>query len=69
MIETDAAEAGTVIDRELQVVAWRHEQLIRSGYSEDDASCLAHVPTVDLHEALRLRHRGCPSAVAVRILT
>ena len=68
MIETDDAEVATVVDRELQVVSWRHEQLVRAGYQEVDASALAFEPSVDLHRAVELRRRGCPSSIAVRIL-
>ena len=50
------------------LVAWRREQLARVGYSREDASTLAERGDIDLHLAVDLVERGCPPALAVRIL-
>jgi hypothetical protein len=51
-----------------QIIAWRREQLARSGYGANEASLLADHVEVDLHEALDLAGRGCPPELAIRIL-
>jgi hypothetical protein len=61
-------EVGFEVDRELQVISWRREQLVRAGYQVADATALAFEGAVDLHAAVELRRRGCPSGTAVRIL-
>ena len=50
------------------VVRWRFDRLVDAGYEPEAASKLAERLEVDLHEAVRLLHRGCPPATAVRIL-
>jgi hypothetical protein len=50
------------------VIRWRAEQLLRAGYSRDDASMLAGRRDVDLHLATRLLASGCPQETALRIL-
>lgn len=50
------------------VVRWRFERLVDAGYEPQAASMLAERVEVDLHAAVRLVRRGCPSATAVRIL-
>jgi hypothetical protein len=49
------------------VTRWRFEALIRAGYDDQDAIELAFHTEVDLHWAVDLLRRGCPSATAVRI--
>jgi hypothetical protein len=51
-----------------QVVAWRREQLKRAGCRRFEAEVLARELRVDLHEAVELLERGCPSRVALEIL-
>jgi|1186.fasta_scaffold446873_2 hypothetical protein len=51
-----------------EVFSWRLEQLIRAGYDRRDAGHLAHRTDVDLHQAVDLLRRGCPTEVAVTIL-
>ena len=51
-----------------QVVAWRVEQLRRAGCRWFEAEILARRPSVDLHKAVELLERGCPSAIALKIL-
>ncbi len=51
-----------------EVVSWRREQLRRAGCRRFEAEVLAREPTVDLHEAVKLLERGCPSKIALEIL-
>ena len=51
-----------------EVVAWRREQLRRAGCRRFEAEVLARELTVDLHEAVALLERGCPSRIALNIL-
>jgi hypothetical protein len=51
-----------------EVVAWRLEQLRRAGCRRFEAQILARDVTVDLHQAVNLLQRGCPSPVALEIL-
>lgn len=59
-LETEAA-GGEVFD-------WRFTELMRAGYSSEDALRLAGEKEVDLRLAERLLVQGCPPATAVRIL-
>jgi tRNA splicing endonuclease len=51
-----------------KVVAWRREQLRRAGCRRFEAEVLAREFQVDLHEAVALLERGCPSRIALEIL-
>jgi DNA-nicking Smr family endonuclease len=51
-----------------EVVAWRREQLTRAGCRRFEAEVLAREARVDLHEAVALLERGCPSRIALEIL-
>jgi hypothetical protein len=51
-----------------EVVAWRREQLRRAGCRRFEAEVLAREVRVDLHEAVALLERGCPSRIALNIL-
>lgn len=51
-----------------EVVAWRREQLSRAGCRRFEAEVLARELKVDLHEAVELLERGCPSRIALNIL-
>jgi hypothetical protein len=54
---------------ELDVRAWRFEQLVAHGYEIEDAMKLAKASDVDLEGARRLvAERGCPPALATQIL-
>jgi len=46
---------------------WRFAELLRAGYDDADAIELAFHTEVDLHWAVDLVRRGCPSGTAVRI--
>ncbi len=49
------------------VARWRFDELVRAGYEIPDAVLLALRADVDLHWAVDLMRRGCPSAIARRI--
>ena len=53
-------------DREL--VGWRRDQLVRSGFALPLADRLARDGRYDLHGLIELVESGCPPALAVRIL-
>jgi len=46
---------------------WRFDELLRAGYDIADAADVALRTDIDLHWAMRLVQRGCPSATAARI--
>jgi hypothetical protein len=50
------------------VIRWRLSQLTRSGYPLEAAVAVATRLDVDLHRAADLVERGCPPALALRIL-
>ena len=50
------------------VLLWRAEQLEAAGYEGDDILLLAERSDIDLHLAIGLLRKGCPSETAVRIL-
>jgi hypothetical protein len=50
------------------VARWRLDQLLLAGYEEMDALVLSELVDVDLHAAVDLVSRGCPSDTALRIL-
>jgi hypothetical protein len=47
---------------------WRREQLTQSGFALPVAVQLARDSRYDLHALIELVERGCPPALAVRIL-
>jgi hypothetical protein len=49
-------------------VDWRTQRLLDAGFDESDASRLGEDSSYDLHALLELVDRGCPPALAVRIL-
>lgn len=51
-----------------EVVRWRREQLLRTGFDAAVAADLAADPACDLHALLELVTRGCPPGLAARIL-
>lgn len=50
------------------VVAWRREQLLRSGFPQRVAARVAHDGRYDLHLLIELVESGCPPELAQRIL-
>lgn len=51
-----------------EVFDWRFQELLRAGYSHDQAWRLASDAHVDIRAAERLLAEGCPRDVAQRIL-
>jgi hypothetical protein len=47
---------------------WRLAELIRAGYPPYDALVLSGRADVDLHTAVALLRKGCPTQTALRIL-
>jgi hypothetical protein len=61
--------AETDIREEIELVeAWRAEQLEMAGYRAQDAAEIALRQDVDLHVAIDLVSRGCPTELALAIL-
>jgi len=52
----------------LDVISWRCEQLVRSGFPPAQASQVANDTRFDLHALIELVEHGCPPGLAVRIL-
>ena len=50
------------------VVGWRREQLVRTGFSLPLAHLVAADGRYDLHALIELVEHGCPPELAVRIL-
>jgi hypothetical protein len=54
---------------ELDLLAWRFEQLVDHGYEVEDAMNMARAKHVDLERARSLAAKhGCPPAIAAQIL-
>ena len=53
---------------ERAIVMWRLDQLRRAGFELADARVVATQRDIDLRAALDLVGRGCPPAIALRIL-
>lgn len=51
-----------------ELVSWRRRQLVAAGFPRTVATEVAHDAAYDLHALIELVERGCPPAVAVRIL-
>lgn len=64
-----ATELHIEVETEHQRVArWRVEELERAGYDPGAAVLLAASAEVDLHRAIDLIRRGCPTDLAIQIL-
>jgi hypothetical protein len=50
------------------ILSWRFCELVRAGFSNDQAFRLASEPQVDIRFAERLLAAGCPAETAQRIL-
>jgi hypothetical protein len=50
------------------VIGWRRDQLVHSGFPLRLASRIASDGRFDLHALIELTERGCPPQLAVRIL-
>ena len=51
-----------------EILSWRRRQLVQTGFSGALAERVADDPAYDLHALIELVERGCPPALAVRIL-
>jgi hypothetical protein len=51
-----------------EVVRWRFEQLVASGFADAQAASIAQDSHYDLHALIELVERGCQPELAVRIL-
>jgi hypothetical protein len=51
-----------------EVVRWRREQLVASGFAPALASTVSENAHYDVHALIELVERGCPPQLAVRIL-
>jgi hypothetical protein len=61
--------AACETDEERLVSLWRFDQLVATGFRDDDAFALARDTSVDLNLARRMvAELGCPPGLAVRIL-
>jgi hypothetical protein len=65
--ETDSTGERATI-RDAEVVGWRRRQLIAAGFSLAASDELARNCGIDLHALIALVGRGCPPALAARIL-
>jgi hypothetical protein len=63
-----AAELDFSTDETELIHAWRVEALERGGYLPSEAAELAMRMDIDLHGAIDLLKRGCPSELALQIL-
>jgi hypothetical protein len=63
-----AAELDFSTDETELIQAWRVEALERAGYLPSEAAELAMRVDIDLHGAVALVERGCPTELALRIL-
>ncbi len=52
----------------VSVLAWRRRQLEQAGFATPLADALARDTRIDLHAVLELIDRGCPPALAARIV-
>ena len=52
-----------------QVLVWRREQLVESGFPPHLAARVAPDPRYDLHALIELAERDCPPELAVQILS
>jgi hypothetical protein len=51
-----------------EVVRWRRERLVESGFTLPLAATIAKNARYDLHALIELVERGCPPELAARIL-
>jgi hypothetical protein len=64
----DKITADVYNEQEAIVLEWRIDNLMRAGYGPEAAFDLAFSKEVDLHKAVGLVKRGCPTDTALRIL-
>jgi hypothetical protein len=66
--QRSAAAAGLTGGPAVDVREWRRSRLLETGFPQAEAARVAADPRFDLHALLQLVDRGCPPALAVRIL-
>jgi hypothetical protein len=66
--KTSPAPQGCSHGPPLDVRDWRRCRLLEAGFSPELAASVAADPRFDLHALLELVDRGCPPALAVRIV-
>jgi hypothetical protein len=66
-IQTTIAPPRRERERE-EVTAWRIERLRAAGYDPQASLVIALDRDIDLHRAVSLLERGCPSDLALQIL-
>jgi len=54
--------------RTAEIASWRRRQLVASGFPSALARRVALDQAYDLHALIELVERGCPPALAIRIL-
>jgi hypothetical protein len=55
-------------DPSLGIVEWRRQRLLRAGFGTEQSAAVAAEGAYDLHSLIELAERGCPPALAIRIL-
>ena len=69
MRQMPAAHEEITVETELErIERWRADELIRAGYSPEQATALAGRQDVDLHRAAGLLANGCSPELALAIL-
>ncbi len=68
MLTSRMTTAQKIDQRDAEVTRWRFEELRRAGWDAKNALIVAAEPEIDLHLAVTLLRRGCPSETALRIL-
>lgn len=59
---------STTSGRSSEIVCWRRQRLVESGFPLPLAARVADDLHYDLHALIELVERGCPPALALRIL-
>ena len=58
----------TTSDEAIDVMRWRREQLVRTGFAPTLAAAIAKDSRYDLHALIELVEHGCEPALAARIV-
>jgi hypothetical protein len=71
-IRHSARSAGSIHNAPAEpgddLAGWRKQRLLRAGVEADLAAAIAADCAMDLHAMIELVERGCPPALAARIL-
>jgi hypothetical protein len=63
-----APDPEPIPDPGASIAGWRRKRLLRAGFDPELAAWVAFDCAFDLHAVIELVERGCPPALAVRIL-